>query len=191
MGKALALKKEGNAFYKQNEFKQALKAYSQIFIHLGMNSSTNVSSIFGIENKNKENSEQMKLIRGKINELRLSAFNNMSMVQLKQGNFSKVIANCTNAIQSDAYNFKALLRRARAYRHLKDRQNAIKDLKFFQQYYKYDLQIKNELKLLEMGDFETDNIVINEAEEKEKEKKERANEAKIKKEKSSKYSGNN
>merc|ERR1712176_1039502 len=115
--------------------------------------------------------KEMKMIGNKINELRISAFNNMAMVHLKEKNFLKVIEYCSKTIKSDRYSFKALLRRGRAYRHSKQPKKARIDLEFLQNNgYKYDLQIKNELKLLELNDFESDKIVIDEEEEKKKEK---------------------
>merc|ERR1712129_40658 len=78
-------------------------------------------------------------------------------------------AQCTNAIKCDPYNFKALFRRGRAHRHLKDEKKARRDLLFLQQFYKQDLQITNELKLLQLADYETDRTVIDETEEKENE----------------------
>lgn len=175
---AFGLKKEGNEYFKQNEYQSALKCYSRILLHIGMNAATEVSDMFGVESK--ENSVDTKSIRAKINDLRLSAFNNIAMTHLKRNDYTKAIENCTSAIKCDPYNFKALLRRGRAYRHIKDAKSAREDLEFLQKYYKYDLQIRNELKLLEMNDFETDNIVINEEEEKAKIKKEKEEAAKAK-----------
>eukprot|EP01084_Bolivina_argentea_P190693 327613_1 len=87
---ALALKNKGNAAFKEKDYALALKSYSQILLHIGMNPSTDVSSMFG-QNTHKESSEEVNKIQHTINELRLSAFNNMAMVHLKQNNYSKVV----------------------------------------------------------------------------------------------------
>eukprot|EP00483_Globobulimina_turgida_P006828 UN06840 len=167
---AFVLKQKGNEYFKQSNFESALKSYSQILLHIGMNPASDVKTIFAHlsnENKNnngenKENRQEMNAICGKINELRLTAFNNIAMVHLKQNNYIKVIENCNKTIKCDKYNYKALLRRGRASRHLKQIKNAKNDLIFLQNNgYKYDLQIKNELKLLEMKEFTNDKNVIN------------------------------
>eukprot|EP01084_Bolivina_argentea_P272709 464391_1 len=180
---ALALKEEGNEYYRNKNYESALKSYSQILLHIGMNPASDVSTIFAhLSNDSNSsdtkdsnnNSVEMKETRGKINNLRLTAFNNMAMVHLKQNNYEKVIENCNHSIKCHKYDFKALLRRARSYRHLQQDIKAKNDLIFLQNNgYKYDLQIKNELALLDMKEFNSDDIVINEKEEKEKEEKER------------------
>lgn len=188
---ALKLKQEGNTFFKSKDYQNALKSYTQIFIHIGMNPMADVQAVLGAlsndTNTKQSVSDDVKQIKLKIDELRLSAFNNMSMVYLKQNNYKKAIEHSTKAIKCSHYNFKARLRRARSYRHLKEIKKAKNDLEFLQKYgYKYDLQIINELKLLEIKDFESDDIVIDEEEEKKKAEEEKAKEKKEREEKEAK-----
>merc|ERR1719361_521256 len=73
------------------------------------------------------------------------------------------------------FDYTALLQRGRSYRHLGQREKAKQDLELVQRSgYQYDLQILNELKLLELGNQDSDEMVIDEEEEKAKAGKARA-----------------
>lgn len=164
---AMALKAEGNAHFKKQEYQKALKSYSEILLEVGMNSTADITMLMGQFESMSQSDESVKKIKSAINALRVAAFNNMAMVHLCRSEYRKAVRNCTKAIEcsSRRFNYKALLRRGRAYRHLRESGKARKDLLFvLQSGYKHDVQILNELKLVDIENFESDEMVLDEQE---------------------------
>ena len=126
---AVKLKTKGNEAFKKKEYKNALKYYSSIIIHLGMNSRMNISQI---TNKNGKANPYLRSsrtnIQKKIDDLRLICFNNMAAVYLKQEKYENVIEKASRVLDDDYYNKKALFRRGMAYRKLGKLDQARNDL---------------------------------------------------------------
>lgn len=65
----------------------------------------------------------------KINDLRVSLYNNMAMCQLKHNNYDHTIELCNKVLMRDQNNVKALYRRGCAYGAIKDIEKALDDFK--------------------------------------------------------------
>jgi len=109
---ALKLKEEGNEAFKNGDNKNALKCYSRIFMHLGMNPCMNMASM----TKQDTTAKPKDPLEVKCDELRLSAFNNMAAVYAKMKNWEDCKEKCTQVLKHDPDNVKALFRRGKAYR---------------------------------------------------------------------------
>jgi len=112
----LKLKEEGNAAYAQQDYKKALKCYSKIIVHVGMNPFMNLSQLVNPDQPQPQT--QKDPIQQEADILRLTAFNNMGMVFFKLGNYEDCKDKCTRVLQQDDKNTKALYRRGAAYRKL-------------------------------------------------------------------------
>lgn len=119
---ALKLKNTGNEAFKAGDYKEALKYYSRIFIHIGMNPHMDMAAMMGGGGKPPPQAQQPKKEidphTAKVNALRLTAFNNMATVYLKTKQWPKCREKCDKVIERDAKNTKALFRRGTALRHL-------------------------------------------------------------------------
>ena len=94
---ALALKDSGNTAFKNGDFKVALKNYSRIFMHIGMNPCMNMSQMMGQGgSKNPDLPQASKdPLQQKTDELRLTAFNNMAAVYAKMGKWEDCKDKCS------------------------------------------------------------------------------------------------
>ena len=93
---ALALKDAGNTAFKAGDFKGALKNYSRIFMHIGMNPCMNMSQMMGGGGAPPDPSAKSKdPLQQKTDELRLTAFNNMAAVYSKMGKWEDCKEKCT------------------------------------------------------------------------------------------------
>eukprot|EP01084_Bolivina_argentea_P003303 6201_1 len=148
---ALALKDGGNSAFKQGDYKGALKHYSRIFMHIGMNPCMNMSQMMGQSgNPNPSTSSSTKdPLQQKTDELRLTAFNNMAAVYAKLGKWDDVKEKCTRVLKHDDKNTKALFRRGMSYRKLNLYELARVDLEKAKEILNNsDAAIERELKLL-------------------------------------------
>merc|ERR1719273_1247294 len=122
---ALALKESGNTAYQSAEYQLALKHYSQIFVFLGMNPPMNMNMMMGSGASTKHVAPRpppRDPMQRQIDDLRLSAFNNMAAVYCKMGKWKDCKEKCSRVLQHDDQNIKALFRRGMAHRKL----NALK-----------------------------------------------------------------
>ena len=93
---ALALKDAGNKCFKSQDYKGALKNYSRIFMHIGMNPCMNMQQVMGQSGKpNPAASSTKDPLQQKTDELRLTAFNNMAAVYAKLGKWDDAKEKCT------------------------------------------------------------------------------------------------
>ena len=126
---AVKLKTKGNEAFKKKEYQNALKYYSSIILHLGMNSRMNISQITNKTGRaNPYQKSSATKIQKKIDELRLICFNNMAAVYLKQEKYENVIEKAGRVLDDDVNNKKALFRRGMAYRKLGKLNQARDDL---------------------------------------------------------------
>eukprot|EP00483_Globobulimina_turgida_P000743 UN00743 len=149
---ALDLKNNGNACFKSGDLKGALKNYSRIFMHIGMNPCMNMSQMMGQGgNPNPATPQQKKdPLQQKTDELRLTAFNNMAAVYAKMNKWDDCKEKCTRVLKVDDKNTKALFRRGMAHRKLNLYELARVDLEKAKGILtnKKDAAIERELKLL-------------------------------------------
>ena len=94
---ALALKDAGNTAFKSGDFKGALKNYSRIFMHIGMNPCMNMQQMMGQGSgkPNPASSATKDPLQQKTDALRLTAFNNMAAVYARMGKWDDVKEKCT------------------------------------------------------------------------------------------------
>merc|ERR1712048_1011120 len=156
---ALALKDAGNTAFKEQDYKNALKHYSRIFMHIGMNPCMNMSQMTGQAQKNPNLPQASKdPLQQKTDELRLTAFNNMAAVYAKMGKWDDCKDKCTRVLKHDEKNTKALFRRGMAHRKLNlyefSRADLIKAKNILNN--KSDAAIERELKLLEKDEKSAD-----------------------------------
>jgi len=158
---ALALKDAGNAAFKTGDFKGALKNYSRIFMHIGMNPCMNMSQMMG-QGGSPPNpatpSSTKDPLQQKTDELRLTAFNNMAAVYAKMQKWDDCKDKCTRVLKHDDKNTKALFRRGMAHRKLNLYELARADLEKAKKILdnKTDAAIQRELKLLEKDEKNAD-----------------------------------
>eukprot|EP00486_Rosalina_sp_Unknown_P000484 CAMPEP_0201565890 /NCGR_PEP_ID=MMETSP0190_2-20130828/5314_1 /ASSEMBLY_ACC=CAM_ASM_000263 /TAXON_ID=37353 /ORGANISM="Rosalina sp." /LENGTH=312 /DNA_ID=CAMNT_0047983903 /DNA_START=115 /DNA_END=1053 /DNA_ORIENTATION=+ len=147
---ALALKDAGNAAFKSGDFKGALKNYSRIFMHIGMNPCMNMSQMMGGGGAPPAQNQQSKdPLQQKTDGLRLTAFNNMAAVYAKMGKWDDCKDKCTRVLKHDDKNTKALFRRGMAQRKLNLYELARADLEKAKEIKgTKDPAIERELKLL-------------------------------------------
>mmetsp|Transcript_98383 Transcript_98383/g.120507 ORF Transcript_98383/g.120507 Transcript_98383/m.120507 type:complete len:239 (+) Transcript_98383:87-803(+) len=138
------LKVEGNDHFKQKDYKKALKCYTRIFMHLGMNPCMNLSQMTGQGKGTKDPIQQ------EMDALRLTAFNNIAAVYAKMENWEECKDNCSRVLKHDDKNIKALFRRGLAHRKLSLFELARSDLLKANELLngKHDVAIERELKLL-------------------------------------------
>ena len=93
---ALALKDAGNACFKGGDLKGALKNYSRIFMHIGMNPCMNMSQMMGSGGAppSPASNQPKDPLQQKTDALRLTAFNNMAAVYAKMGKWEDVKEKC-------------------------------------------------------------------------------------------------
>jgi len=159
----LALKDAGNAAFKEGDFKAALKNYSRIFMHIGMNPCMNMSQMMQPQQQQSKNPNLPKAsakdpLQQKTDELRLTAFNNMAAVYAKLNKWDDCKDKCTRVLKHDESNTKALFRRGMAHRKLNlyelSRADLIKAKNILNN--KSDAAIERELKLLDKDEKSAD-----------------------------------
>ena len=97
---AFDLKQKGNACFKTGDLKGALKHYSRIFMHIGMNPCMNMSQMMGAggnpnPNPQSKTPQQKKdPLQQQTDELRLTAFNNMAAVYAKMNKWDDCKEKC-------------------------------------------------------------------------------------------------
>jgi len=156
---ALALKDAGNAAFKGGDLKGALKNYSRIFMHIGMNPCMNMSQMMGGGGAPPDPASKSKdPLQQKTDELRLTAFNNMAAVYSKMGKWEDAKEKCSRVLKHDDKNMKALFRRGMAFRKLNLYELARADLEKAKEVLgdKEDRAITRELKLLEKDEKNAD-----------------------------------
>lgn len=156
---ALALKDAGNAAFKAGDLKGALKNYSRIFMHIGMNPCMNMSQMMGGGGAPPDPAAKSKdPLQQKTDELRLTAFNNMAAVYSKMGKWEDAKEKCSRVLKHDDKNKKALFRRGMALRKLNLYELARVDLEKAKEVMgdKVDPAIQRELKLLDKDEKNAD-----------------------------------
>merc|ERR1719445_1755475 len=155
----LALKDAGNEAFKAGDFKLALKNYSRIFMHIGMNPCMNMQQMMGSGGAPPDPATKSKdPLTQKTDALRLTAFNNMAAVYSKMGKWDEAKEKCTRVLKHDENNMKALFRRGMAYRKLNLYELARADLLKAKKAIgdKADKAIERELKLLDKDEKNAD-----------------------------------
>ncbi|PRP79226.1 hypothetical protein PROFUN_12764 [Planoprotostelium fungivorum] len=130
IAKAQSFKEEGNKFVKSGETPKAFFQYHQALMYIN-----------GINGSSDEEKQQ-------INSIKLPIQNNLAMLYVKQEKWEKAIKACTEALQIDKDNVKALFRRGKSRVALGDIDNAEIDLKRAAELDPADKAIKNELILI-------------------------------------------
>ncbi|CAI2378028.1 unnamed protein product [Moneuplotes crassus] len=125
--KAQELKALGNEFFKEGNFAKAKSKYAFVFSYTksitgGMSGDDQMLNL-AMKAKQQEISEEYKIAA---KELERDVNNNMAMIFLKEGNWTKVIEKTTNSINAEK-NMKAYFRRGKAYAMKNDFENAYKD----------------------------------------------------------------
>eukprot|EP00055_Hartaetosiga_balthica_P008135 m.29253 g.29253 ORF g.29253 m.29253 type:complete len:289 (+) comp6135_c0_seq1:1126-1992(+) len=125
------MKSEGSALLKEGKYKEALRKYH--FAHLGTRSvismqqtSSSMGQLFG-GSKGGEESSGDQLEKMKI--LHTALLGNMALCHLKLKKYDRVVALCTEILQMEKENIKALWRRASANIELKNLGLAEADVK--------------------------------------------------------------
>ncbi|CAO3632665.1 unnamed protein product [Cunninghamella echinulata] len=127
--KGVALRYEGNEFFKKGEYKEALTKYYHAILYL--------KTVGGQKNKeeyDKRSNEQLVFI-----------YNNMCAVHMKQCNWDRVIQYSKKVLELDKENTKAKFRMAQAYLGKKDLDNAEPLLKEVSKRDPNDPAVKKEL----------------------------------------------
>lgn len=124
---AVSLKEQGNAAFKEGDYKQAMTAYHQIFMYVHGYSQSSGGGGIGLPGTTSPvSSEKMAAIK----ELKLVHFNNLAMCLMKVDppNIAKAKDNCTKALELDPINVKALFRRGKCHAQLNALDEAKRDL---------------------------------------------------------------
>eukprot|EP01083_Nonionella_stella_P199180 730576_1 len=149
---ALDLKNKGNECFKAGNLKGALKNYSRIFMHIGMNPCMNMSQMMGGggDPSAQVPKQQKDPLQQKTDALRLTAFNNMAAVYAKMNKWDDCKEKCSRVLKVDDKNTKALFRRGMAHRKLNLYELARSDLEKAKNIIgnKKDAAIEREMKLL-------------------------------------------
>eukprot|EP01080_Neovahlkampfia_damariscottae_P010893 gene10893-3597_t len=145
---SLDLKKQGNEFLKQGEYKRACHLYNKIFLYInGLN--TNVTDVLsGGQNGNSKKVKSPQDIE--IQELRVSVHMNLSLCYLKLNNYQKSLDNVQKALHINPDNVKGIFRRGQSYLGLNDLDRAKVDLLKARETYPNDSQIKKEIERLNL-----------------------------------------
>ncbi|XP_031554606.1 tetratricopeptide repeat protein 9C-like [Actinia tenebrosa] len=145
---ARILKDEGNAFYKQKDYKNAMKKYHQALMYVkGLFDQVPFQGMFLPETRFPD--EETAIFKEKAQQIELSCFNNLAACHLAGGRWSKVLDNSSKVLQRQPDNAKALYRRGQAYMKLQDIDRAKEDLKRASELEPTDNSIKRTLILLE------------------------------------------
>jgi len=159
---ASELKIAGNEAFKAGDLKGALKNYSRIFMHIGMNPCMNMSQMMGGGGAPPDPSQTAPKdpIQQKTDALRLDAFNNMAAVYAKMSKWDDCKEKCSRVLKVDDKNRKALFRRGMAHRKLNLYELARADLDKAKEVLgdKKDAAIERELKLLEKDEKNADKV---------------------------------
>ena len=100
---AIIAKDEGNDFYSKGRFPEAIECYTK-----GLNLAT-------------------------LDSERITLYNNRATCKFQERSFRQAIADCTQVLELDPVNIKALLRRGLAYENVSKVEPAIADMKALQQ----------------------------------------------------------
>lgn len=100
---AMALKEQGNDLYKNGKFPEAIEVYSRA------------------------------LAMAETNEEKVNLLNNRAACRFQDRDFRQCVADCTEAINLDENNVKALLRRGLAYENIEKIEPAMADMKKLQE----------------------------------------------------------
>ena len=104
-------KEEGTELFKDKNFRPAAARYHKALTHC--------AKFFDL---NKDDEAEVKA-------LKLSLYLNLASCYIKLDNWEQVLRNCTEALQLDPQNAKALFRRSAYYESKRDWDNAMGDLK--------------------------------------------------------------
>jgi len=188
----LKLKEKGNAAFSQKDYQKALKYYSQIFLHIGMNPCMNMSQMLNPDQPQLSEKQPQSPLDQQTNILRLTTFNNMAMVFYKQGNYEKCKENCDKVLQCDAKKCESIVSSRSSKSQIEFIWGCSCWFKKAQELFKpkIDPAIDNELKLID-GDEKLVEQEFYNAIKKGIKKQQKINNAKIKKSQNDKNNDNN
>ncbi|KAK3750014.1 hypothetical protein QZH41_008662, partial [Actinostola sp. cb2023] len=123
---AIVLKDEGNAFYKQNDFKNAMKKYHHALLFVkGLAVEQPFKHILFYDNGEGEVTEEFKQ---KAQHTESICYNNLAACHIAGSRWPKVVDYCSKVLAYQTNNAKALFRRGQAYMNLNDIDRAREDL---------------------------------------------------------------
>ncbi|XP_056142879.1 peptidyl-prolyl cis-trans isomerase D [Lampris incognitus] len=128
------MKSIGNNFFKSQDWQNAIKKYSKALRYL---------AVSGEQLEEEE-------IQKKMESTALSCILNTAACKLKLQLWQEALDSCTEALELDQSNTKALFRRAQAWQGLKDYDKAMTDLKKAQEGAPADKAISNEIKKVQL-----------------------------------------
>lgn len=145
IAKGTELKAQGTAHFKKQEFKEALKHYTKVFLYVnGLSSGQYQGMVPGAAPRAQPDTEQETTIKA----LQLSANLNCCMCHFKLGNYEKMLEFADRAIKVNPNNKKAVFRRGQAYLRLGNIDFAERDLDTAKEAFPADKSVTHEIGLL-------------------------------------------
>jgi len=129
--KATEYKLEGNVFFKQKDFKKAIRNYHRSLMYI---KGVEIDGLPHPLRKNKCSIDQTILEQNK--KLKIDCYNNLAacLLQLSEPSYDKVIFYCKFVIESNPSNDKAHFRMAQALQKLGDYEKAVESCNQAQKY---------------------------------------------------------
>eukprot|EP01084_Bolivina_argentea_P161700 281470_1 len=151
---AIELRKKAHDALCNGQYKIALKYYSQMFMHVGCNGMrrlrdfcTEDGELNPLKKRNPHHDTNDNVYTA-MDKLRNLANIQMAFIYTQHQKWNKVIEKCSQVLESDEDNIKALLYRGRAYRHQKQFDQANIDLTKAKKSEIVDMEIESELNAL-------------------------------------------
>lgn len=131
ISQAVALKEEGNAFFKAGDLKKARSKYTRVFAFTrSLVTKQNEDSMVNMVQKGMGKGEISSEIKTTARDLERDVYSNMAMVFLKEQNYSKAIEKASLSLEI-AETGKALFRRGKAFAMKNDFESAYKGKRDF------------------------------------------------------------
>eukprot|EP00128_Syssomonas_multiformis_P010350 Colp12_sorted_trinity150504_noHs@28853 len=131
---ALALKEDGNEFFKRGDTKKAKGKYHQAIMYV---KSLDVN-MYG-RNCTEDEAFDVRSIQG-------ACYTNIAACLIKEGEWQKAVDRCTECIKLQPQNAKAYFRRGQAYFSLNELDKAMTDLKHASSLEPKDTKVREEIK---------------------------------------------